>query len=234
MTLEEQIKRYQMSEAATRLVADSQLLLVASVVGGGKNTIINELMKTGKFHRIISHTTRQPRINHGTMEVEGHDYHFIDLAEAEKLIAGKAFIEVKYVHGNVYGTSVAELQAAHDEHKVAVTDIDIQGVVEYLDVKPNTHAVFLLPPDIDTWMHRLEGRYGDLADHQTELKKRFRTAHEEISHILADERFVLIVNNDLDTTVERMQGVLDGTVLRTSGYAEDVSKLLLEFLKTKI
>lgn len=234
LSLQEQIQRYKMSDEALQLVRNTRLLLVASVVGGGKNTVINELLKNDRFHRIISHTTRAPRMNHGLTEQEGHDYHFISLDEAARMLSGQKFIEAKYVHGNVYGTSVAEVKLAHDHDKVAVTDIDIQGVVEYLDVKPDTHAVFLLPPSADVWMQRLKHRYGNLDEHQAEITKRFQTAYKEIKHIQNDERFVLVINDDLTTTVERVMGVVDGSVTRTSEYAEETTHSLLNFLALHI
>lgn len=235
MNLEEIIKQYQMSEDALAIVQKTKLLLIASIAGGGKDTIVRELVKTGDFHRIVSHTTRQPRMNHGQLEVDGEDYHFIDQVKAGELLQNRAFVEAKYVHGNIYGTSVAEVEQAFLEHKVAVTDIDIQGVVEYLDVKPDTHAVFLLPPSVDTWIDRLSRRYeGDLAHHQEELQKRFRTAYDEIKHIQQDERFVLIINDDLESTVKRVLDVLEGTVSRTSGYADKVTEHLLDYLESQI
>lgn len=235
MNLEQTIKNYQMSDAAHAVVQKTKLLLIASIAGGGKDTVVKELVKTGDFHRIVSHTTRQPRMNHGQPEVDGHDYHFIDQDTAARLLNDQAFIEAKYVHGNIYGTSVAEVEQAFTEGKFAVTDIDIQGVVEYLDVKPDTHAVFLLPPSVDTWIDRLSRRYdGDLSDHQEELQKRFRTAYDEIKHIQADERFVLIINDDLETTVKRVLEVLDGTVQRSSGYADKVTEHLIDYLESKI
>ncbi len=234
MTLETDIANYEMSAEAKSLLHDTKLLLIAGVVGGGKNTVINEIVKSENYHLIVSHTTRSPRVNHGIREQEGVDYHFIDIESARRMIHDKAFIEAKYVHGNVYGTSVAELQLAHDNQKIAATDVDVQGLVEYLDVKPDTHAIFLLPPSVETWMTRLERRYGNLSDHQDEIAKRFQTAYDEIKHIQSDERFVLVINDDLATTVERVEGVLDGSVSRTSGYAEAVTEHLLEFLATKI
>jgi len=234
MSLEQKIADYRMSAEVLELVKRTPLLLVASVVGGGKDTIVTELLKTGKFYRIISHTTRQPRANHGIQEVNGKDYHFVTLEEAEHLLDTQAFVEAKYVHGNIYGTSAAELQVAHEKQLTAVTDIDVQGVTEYLDVKPDTHAVFLLPPSVDTWLQRLENRYEDLMLHQEEITKRFRSAYDEIRHIQADKRFVLIINDDLQTTVDRVIGVLDGSVSRTSEYADKVTEHLLDFLKSKI
>lgn len=234
MNLEKQIEQYQMTDETRQLVIDTKLLLIASVAGGGKDTVVKELLKSGGFHHIISHTTRSPRINHGELEQDGREYHFVDLQDAQQLIADRGFVEAKYVHGNVYGTSVAEIKAAHDEHKIAITDMDIKGVVEYLDVKPDTHAVFLLPPSVDLWLKRLGNRYGNLDDHKEEIRKRFQTAYAEIAHIQADERFILIINDDLPTTVERVRGVLDGTVDHTSEYARVVTEHLLDFLKTKI
>lgn len=235
MDIERIISEYKMSESAHDLVQKTRFMLIASIAGGGKDTVVRELVKTGEFHRIVSHTTRPPRSNHGVLEIDGEDYHFIDQAKAAEMLQAHAFIEAKYVHGNIYGTSVAEVEKAFNEQKVASTDIDIQGVIEYLDVKPDTHAVFLLPPSVDTWLDRLSRRYdGDLSAHQEELQKRFQTAYEEIKHIQQDDRFVLIINDDLPTTVKRVLGVLDGTVSRSSGYADKVTEHLIDYLESQI
>jgi guanylate kinase len=234
MTLEESITTYRMSDETAELVRSTKLLLIAGIVGGGKNTVINQLLKRSDFHEIVSHTTRSPRSNHGVMEADGTDYHFVTLNQAKQLIEERAFVEVKYVHGNVYGTSADELRRAKAQNKTAITDIDIHGVVEYLDIKPDTHAVFLLPPSVETWLVRLERRYGNLDEHRNEIKKRFKTAYEEIKHIKEDERFVIVINDDLDTTVERVSGILDGTVEKSSDYADAVTEHLMSFLETHI
>ncbi len=234
MNLSEQIAHYHMTEAVQQLVKDTRLLLISSVVGGGKDTVVKELLKGEGFHRIISHTTRQPRSNHGVLEQDGLDYFFINNDQARQLLDNGEFVEAKYVHGNVYGTSAAQIKAAKDKKVVAVTDVDIQGVVEYLEVKPDTHAVFLLPPSVDTWLQRLGNRYGDLDEHSDEIRKRFQTAYQEIKHIQQDKRFVLIINDDLTTTVERVRGVLDGSVDHSSEYALAVTEHLIDFLETTL
>lgn len=234
MALQQIIETYTPSPTTLELVKNTRLLLIAGIVGGGKNTVINELLSDKTYHLIISHTTRQPRENHGTMERDGEDYHFTSLENVQKMLADKAFIEAKYVHGNVYGTSAAELQLVHDAGKIAVTDIDIQGVVEYLDIKPDTHAIFLIPPSIETWLSRLERRYGALDEHQDEIQKRFRTAYDEITHIMQDRRFILVVNDDLPTTVERISKIVAGERDQTSDYAYTVAEHLLEYLRHRI
>lgn len=234
MTIEEKIASYKMPPQTLQLIQHTRLLLIASITGGGKDTVVREVLKGEGFYRIVTHTTRAPRSNHGVKEIDGVDYHFVSLDEAENLLDTQAFVEAKYVHGNIYGTSAAEFEIAKERQLNAVTDIDVQGVTEYLDVKPDTHAVFLLPPSVDTWLQRLEKRYGDLDRHADEMKKRFKSAYDEIKHIQADERFVLIINDDLATTVMRVNGVLDGTVVRTSGYADKVTEHLLDFLESKL
>lgn len=228
------INNYRPAEDALELVRSTKLLLIAGIVGGGKNTVINELLNDERYHLIISHTTRAPRENHGVLERDGEDYHFRSLEDVQLMLTDRAFVEAKYVHGNVYGTSTAELQLVHDAGKIAVTDIDIQGVVEYLDIKPDTHAIFLIPPSIETWLSRLERRYGALDSHHEEIQKRFKTAYDEITHIMEDRRFILVVNDDLTTTVERIAKIVNGERDQTSEYAYTVAEHLLEYLRSRI
>lgn len=231
----ELIEHYQISPATAQLVKQARLLLIAGVVGGGKNTVIREILTHQDLYReIISHTTRPPRANQGVMEQDGVDYYFIDQDMAKRMIEDHEFVEVKSVHGNIYGTSAAELQKAHESDRIAITDVDIQGVIEYLDIKPDTHAIFLLPPSVETWLKRLERRYGDLSQHEDEIVKRFKTAYNEITHIMQDERFILVINDDLETTVERITQIVNGERDETSEYAMTVVEHLLEYIQRRI
>lgn len=233
MDIQEAIKNYQPSNETVELVRSSDLLLISGIVGAGKDTVIKELLSDDRFRPIISHTTRMPRQNHGIMEVDHQDYHFIGLDEAAQLVHDEAFVEVKYVHGNVYGTSVAEIKKINDAGKIATTDIDIQGVMEYLELKPDTKAIFLLPPSVDTWLARLERRYGEIDYTNIDFKKRLATALTEITHIKSDPRFVLVINDDLATTVDRIKKVVAGEREATSEYAEVITEHLLEFLERR-
>jgi guanylate kinase len=172
---------------------------MAGTAGSGKNAIIEKLLKTGQYDRIVSHTTRPPRSNDGKMEKSGREYHFIDPATAEAMIDDRRFVEVKVVHGrHLYGTSLAEIQRIHDIGKIGVTDIDVQGVLEYVSLNPQVKAVFLLAPSFDEWMRRLGDRGG--LD-QDELKIRLETAQEELEHALKAGHFHFIINADLDKAV---------------------------------
>lgn len=228
------IEAYTPSEDTVALVRSMPLVLIASVAGGGKNTITEAMVKSGGFTRLITNTTRQPRENHGVMEVDGQDYHFMSLEEAEELINNRSFVEVKKVHDNVYGSTAAEFQRIHDTGTTPVADIDVQGVDEYLNLKPDTKAIFLLPPSVDTWLSRLSSRYGNLDEHRDELKIRFQSAYAEVKHVQRDSRYIIVINDDLETTLRRVQGVVEGTITHNSEYADVVAEHLLEFLESKI
>lgn len=230
MTLEEKIRNYKPNKTVQKVVRDSSILLIAGVVCAGKNTILNELVQQNEYTQFISHTTRQPRENHGVMETDGVEYHFISLDEAQHMVDEQSFIEVKYVHGNVYGTSLDELLRIKQAHKTAVNDVDIQGVEEYLELAPDIQPVFLLPPSVETWLARMEKRYGSLDRTNPDIITRFQTAKEEIERVKNDPRFIIIINDDLKTTTNRIEMIMKGERHETSEYAHAVMDHLLEYI----
>ena len=234
MTLKEKIDNYVPDQKTVDRLSSIPVVLLASVVAGGKNTVAMELVKRGGYSRFVTNTTRAPRANEGVMEVDGIDYNFMDMETAESLVDAKEFVEVKYVHGNVYGSTMDGFIKAADGGNIAIGDVDVQGVDEYLGIKPDIHAIFLLPPSVDTWLARLAKRYGDLDEHADEIKKRFRTAYNEIKHVQADKRYILVINDDLETTVERIHDIIADKKTETSEYAEAVTEHLLDYLKSEI
>jgi guanylate kinase len=182
--------------------------LLVGPTGAGKDSLKDKLLETGQYHHIVSHTTRKPRINHGILEQDGREYHFIDKATAEKMLDEHGFIEAKMYSGNLYGTSVAEIRAAHDEGKIAMTDLEVQGVAEYKALDPSVMAVFLLPPDFRTWQERLQRRYGDVVDAE-DSRLRMQTALDELQQLLTTNYYVAVINDDLEETYQHIKTVVD-------------------------
>ncbi len=197
---------YEPDDSAKKLIKETRILLLVGPTGAGKDSLKDKLLKTGEFHHIVSHTTRKPRINHGVIEQDGREYHFIDKAQAEKMLDNHELIEAKMYSGNLYGTSVAEIQAAHDEGKIAMTDIEVQGVAEYKVLDPGVMAVFLLPPDFKTWQERLQRRYGDVVDAE-DSRLRLQTALAELSQLLKTDYYVAVINDDMGTTFNHIKTV---------------------------
>lgn len=199
---------YKPAASTAELVKSTPILLLVGPTGAGKDALKDKLLDTGKYHHIISHTTRPPRINHGVLEQDGREYHFITKEIAETMLDDQSMIEAKIYSGNLYGTSVDEIQKAHDEGKVAMTDIEVQGVAEYKTLDPEVMAVFLLPPDFKTWQVRLQSRYGEVVD-AADSRLRMQTALEEIEQLLNTDYYIAIINDDLETVFKSVSSLAE-------------------------
>ena len=60
------------------------------------------------------------------------------------MLENHEFIEAKFVHGTVYGTGAKEIQVIAEAGKIAVTDIDVQGVSEYKKLSGDVVARWLM------------------------------------------------------------------------------------------
>ncbi len=159
--LQSLIEQYQPTEAVRQLVCDTRIVLLVGISGAGKDTTKQRLMQSSEFADIVSYTTRQPRQNKGIWEREGIDYNYIDEATAARLLESHAFVEAKFVHGTVYGTGVKQIQDIHDADRVAVTDIDVQGVDEYKKLLKR----------FDEYYNKLEQKIADKEQQIAELTK---------------------------------------------------------------
>ena len=202
MNIQELIATYQPSRSTVQLIESTRIALLVGISGAGKDTIKQHLLQQADFQDIVSHTTRAPRSNNGNLEQDGVDYHFIDHTLAEQMLETQAFIEAKFVHGTVYGTSVAEVERAYRAGKIAITDVDVQGVEEYKGLSSDVVAIFILPPDFTTWQQRLKTRYSSEADFLREWPKRRASAINELRHALEVPYYHFVINDTLTTAVE--------------------------------
>ena len=207
--IEDLIMNYRPTVQAVELVRSTKIARLAGISGAGKDTIKKQLLKLPEFRDIVSHTTRPPRINNGRAEQDGVDYHFIDQKIAEEMLLDHKFIEAKFVHGTVYGTSAVELKLAHDQNQVAITDVDVQGVAEYEQLAPGCIAIFIVPPDYKTWLERLKKRYATEEDFQAEWPKRHQSAIKELAHALEVPYYHVIINDDLERAVRVCKEIIE-------------------------
>ena len=212
-----------MSQFSKDLLAKSPIVMLVSITGGGKNTIIGELLKTDSYHYVISHTTRAPRLNNGQLEQNGINYWFISEDQMLSKLKSGDFIEAKWVHDSyVYGTSIDELETALGTNKMPLLEIDVQGVEEIQSVKPDATAIFIVPPDYRTWMQRLSSR-GEVVD--DELSKRIATAAKELKTALDNPSFKFLVNDDLDAAIQSTRRLIANEEVATDG--REIAKQLL-------
>lgn len=201
--LNELISTYRPSSSVVDFIRSTRIILLVGISGAGKDTIKHEIAKSSNFFQIISHTTRKPRINGAVNEVNGVDYHFIDIEKAADMIKKCDFIEAKMVHGDtVYGTSVSEFEKASQLNQVAVADVDVQGVDEYLKLSGHIKAIFIVPPSYDIWIERLKKRYASDDEFNAEWPKRRSSAVVELMMALDRANYHFVINDKLNHTIE--------------------------------
>lgn len=199
--IDELIANYEPSDKAVELIRNTHIALLVGISGAGKDTIKKQLLTLSDYSDIVSHTTRPPRVNNGVLEVAEVDYHFIDETTAKTMLENHDFIEAKLVHHTVYGTSLKELEKASDANKIAVTDIDVQGVSEYKAISSSVVAIFVIPPSYSIWRERLAQRYESPEAFDAEWTKRRNSAVSELTHALEVPYYHFIINDSLERAV---------------------------------
>jgi len=197
------------------------LFVVVAPSGAGKTSLVNALLeKEPNIKLSISYTTRAPRQG----EADGREYHFVDRATFEKMIARGDFLEHANVYGNYYGTSKRwiESQLAGD-HDVLL-EIDRQGAAQLRNMFPNMVGVFILPPSLAELRKRLESRGKDAPE---AIARRMASAREEISHVLEFE--YIIVNERFEAALSDLISVVHATRVSRAQQAVRLASLLGEF-----
>ncbi|ANE36378.1 deoxyguanylate kinase / guanylate kinase [Campylobacter iguaniorum] len=188
-----------------------QILLLSGPSGSGKSTLLSKLMS--EFDNIyfsISSTTRAIRDG----EKEGVNYYYISEEEFKNDIKEGKFLEWACVHKNYYGTSLKPVQAALEEGKIVIFDIDVQGFhlakKIYNDI---ITSVFVTTKDRNELKKRLKSRGTDSDD---VIENRLFNAATEMGHI--DEYDYIIINEDLQKSYESLKAIFQSIGVRSDNY----------------
>ena len=151
------------------------LFVVAAPSGAGKSSLVKALLELDSHLVVsISHTTRKPR----GQEQDGREYHFIAEPTFREKVAHGDFFEWAEVHGNLYGTSKAAVEAQIGSGQDVVLEIDWQGALQIKKLFPNAILIFILPPSWDELAQRLTRRGEDAAE---VIEERLRNARIEVA-----------------------------------------------------
>jgi guanylate kinase len=201
------------------------LVIISSPSGGGKGTLIKEILKVvPNIGYSVSFTTREMRVG----ETDGHDYFFVSRVEFESLIETGALLEYAEVHGNFYGTSLnkvkTEIEAGHD----IILEIDVQGAANVRTKIPEALSVFILPPSFEVLKKRLTTRATEKPE---DLALRLKNSFAEIQHF-SEFEYVVINDDaaraagDLETVIlaDRLKRIRQSTAIKGILSSFDTSK----------
>lgn len=197
------------------------LFIISSPSGGGKGTLIREVLRTvPNIGYSVSFTTRARREG----EADGIHYNFVSHEEFENLIEQDEFLEYALVHGNYYGTSRRQVEREISMGRDIILEIDVQGADLVREKTSETIEVFILPPSFEILRERLIARQ---TESNETLELRLKNSLEEVQEYTKFD--YVIINNEVAKAVNDLQSVVYAERCKRNRQAEAIEKILETF-----
>ena len=205
-----------------------QVIVISSPSGGGKGTVIAELLKRKKnLWLSVSTTSRPIRTN----DIPGTTYNFVSKEEFEKKIEEGYFLEHTNYVGNYYGTPKGQIKEKLDQGIDVILEIEIEGASNIKKLLPESIFIFIMPPSIKTLVKRLKKRNTDSND---KLLERFHKTYKEINDVTKYN--YVVVNDTLEDTVDKVEAIIKAEKCRVDRIEEvyldtkeeEIHELLME------
>lgn len=177
------------------------MFVLSSPSGAGKTTLSRMLLKADRNIALsVSVTTRPKRRG----EINGRDYHFIDVARFTAMVKSGELLEWAKVFDHRYGTPRRPVESALRAGRDVLFDIDWQGTQQLREkARDDLVSVFILPPSAKELARRLKSR---AQDSRQVIKSRMSKAAGEMSHW--PEYDYVIVNTDKARAFAEVRAIL--------------------------
>lgn len=181
-----------------------QLVIISGPSGVGKSTVVARLVQrfAGKLRLSVSATTRPARPG----EIAGQHYHFLTHEEFEYRRQRGEFLEAMEVfgRGHWYGTLLSEVRPSLEEGKWVILEIDVDGARNALQQFPHAISIFITVDSEAELERRLRERK---TDSEEAIRRRLEVARHELAEAKSYDH--IVVNHDIQTTVESIAGILE-------------------------
>jgi guanylate kinase len=188
--------------------AAGNLFVVAAPSGAGKSSLVSSLLQVdSRLVVAVSHTTRAPR----GQEQQDREYHFTSEDNFHAMVAHGDFFEWAEVHGNLYGTSRSAIENLISSGQDVVLEIDWQGAVQIKKLFADAVLIFILPPNWDELLQRLQRRGEDKPEI---IARRMENARVEVSQ--AKNFDFVIINAHFETALFDLKAIVHSQRLKYS------------------
>ncbi|MDG7057023.1 MAG: guanylate kinase [Wolbachia endosymbiont of Penenirmus auritus] len=189
--------------------SEGVLLVLSSPSGAGKTTILERLLeRSTNLVRSVSMTTRKPRPG----EINGKDYFFVTEEKFHELCEAGQMLEYAKVFENFYGIPRNFIEQNLSSGISVLLSIDWQRAFHLFKLmRKKVVSVFIFPPSMEELRLRLQKRNTDSA---SEIERRLAEAQKEISK--SDKYDYVIINDDIDKSVEEISSILNKERLKRS------------------
>ena len=194
------------------------LIIFSGPSGSGKGTIMKSLLAQREDTVLsVSMTTRAPRPG----EIDGYHYHFVTREVFEKTIAEDGFLEYAEYNGNYYGTPEAPIRRLLNEGKNVMLEIEVQGAEKVMDHRSDVVSIFITTPSFEELERRLRGRG---TEDDEVIARRMKAAEEELRN--AEHYQYVVLNDDVDAAVSRVNSIIDAETMRYSHMKNTVLEVM--------
>ena len=204
-------------------MAEGELFIVSAPSGAGKTSLVDALIRENDSLSVsVSHTTRSKR----PKEQDGINYHFIEKARFQSMLAAGDFLESAVVYGHHYGTSKKWVTEQLEEGLTVILEIDWQGAAQIRAQFPQSCYIFIVPPSLEALTDRLRKR---AQDNDAIIARRMEEARAVMQRV-TDADF-LVVNDDFTTALDEMRAIIQAWSLRVETQEAKLRPLLATLTK---
>jgi guanylate kinase len=176
------------------------LTVLAGPSGVGKGSVVEALRRLHpEIWLSVSVTTRPPRPG----ETDGVEYHFVDQAEFDRMVADGELLEHDAHLSASYGTPREPVERQLAAGGSALLEIDIEGARQVRASMPDAHLVFLAPPSFDELARRLIGRGTESPER---IRERLDRARIEMA--AEDEFDAVLVNDEVEAAAHALVALM--------------------------
>ncbi|HEX8089661.1 MAG TPA: guanylate kinase, partial [Blastocatellia bacterium] len=169
------------------VIERGNLIVVSAPSGAGKSSLVARAVKQiTRLRYSISYTTRAAR----GAEKHATDYFFVSEKDFQDMRERGEFLEFAEVHGFLYATHRATVEAMLDKGFDVILDIDVKGAQQIVRHMPEAVTIFIMPPSRKVLEARLRKRN---LNAPADLDRRLRNATAEVQLY---ERFGYVIIND--------------------------------------
>ena len=177
-----------------------KIIVFSGPSGGGKTTIVKEILKNLPEIVFSISTTTRPRRK---TEKDGVEYFFISEAEFLKKIENNEFIEWEKFYDYYYGTHKSFVEENIDFGKPVLLELDVKGALTIKRLYPYSHLIYISPPSFEELERRLRQRQ---TESESDFVKRIDRAKMELS--LKGKFDDIIENIKLDAAIAEAKSLV--------------------------
>jgi guanylate kinase len=197
------------------------LIIISSPSGGGKGTLIKEILKSvSRIGYSVSFTTRAAREG----EENARHYFFVSEERFKELIDEGEFLEYAEVHGHLYGTSIKQVQGEIELGRDIILEIDVQGAENVRKKIPEAVSIFILPPSFEVLKTRLTTRATETKE---DLALRLKNSYTEVRHF--DEFEYIVINDSVERASADLRAIILAERLKRVRQMESIQVILDSF-----